>query len=241
MANMGQSGLRRWLSAILPSAGGSEVATARFLDQAALAQPAVALDLIAKEQLAVARRLPEYLDDIREDTRAQATATAGVQHTSTVSVLKQITRFTADLAGRTESAAITRQISQLTERAELLAQLGDSVRELADSMRDTMKSGTLGTLTAGMAEGLHVVLLSTVDSIESPDELTLEQLHHLTADRGELMESIRRSLLQGEHTLTLEEHQALFTSTRLFERIILLLRQLQTGLAPLHVVRRADL
>ena len=51
-------------------------------------------------------------------------------------------------------------------------------------------------------------------------------------DRGELMEGIRRSLLRGEHTLTLEEHQALFTSTRLFERIILLLRQLQTGLAP---------
>lgn len=43
---------------------------------------------------------------------------------------------------------------------------------------------------------------------------------------------IRRSLLRREHTLTLEEHQALFTSTRLFERIILLLRQLQTGLEP---------
>ena len=46
------------------------------------------------------------------------------------------------------------------------------------------------------------------------------------------MEGIRRSLVRGEHTLTLEEHQALFTSTRLFERIILLLRQLQKGLAP---------
>ena len=83
-----------------------------------------------------------------------------------------------------------------------------------------------------MAEGLHVVLLSTVDAIESPDQPNLEVLHHLTADRSELMEGIRRSLLRGEHTLTLEEHQALFTSTRLFERIILLLRQLQTGLAP---------
>jgi hypothetical protein len=46
------------------------------------------------------------------------------------------------------------------------------------------------------------------------------------------MDGIRRSLLRGEHTLTLEEHQALFTSTRLFERIILLLQQLQIGLGP---------
>jgi hypothetical protein len=146
-------------------------------------------------------------------------------------VLKQVTRFTADLAGRTDSVATTQQISRLAERTELLALLGDSLRELADGMRE-MTSGTLATLTAGMAEGLHAVLLSTVDAIESPDQANLEVLHHLTADRGEVMEGIRRALLRGEQTLTLEEHQALFTSTRLFERIILLLRHLQTGLAP---------
>lgn len=225
---------RRWFSAFLPSAREPEVAAARvfILDEAALAQPAVALELIAREQLAVARGLTQYLDDIREDTRGQTTVTAGVRHRSTVAVLKQVTRCTADLAGRTESVTTTQQISQLAERTELLALLGDSIRELADGMRDSLTSGALATLTAGMAEALHAVLLSTVDAIESPDTANLEVLHHLTADRGELMEGIRRSLLRGEQTLTLEEHQALFTSTRLFERIILLLRQLQTSLAP---------
>ena len=222
----------RWFSRFLPSARDPDVATARFLDEGALAQPAVALDLIAREQLAVAQGLPQYLDDIREETRAQATATAGVRHRSTVAVLTQVTRFTADLAGRAASVTITPQVSRLAERTELLALLGDSIRELADSMRDSMTSGALATLNAGMAEGLHVVLLSAVDAIESPDQANLEVLHHLTADRGELMEGIRRALLRGEQTLTLEEHQALFTSTRLFERIILLLRQLQSGLAP---------
>ncbi len=222
---------RRWFSAFLPSAREPAAATARFLNEEALAQPAVALDLIAREQAAVAQGLPQYLDAVREGTAA--TVTAGVQHRNTVAVLKQVTRFTADLAGRSGSVAITPQISQLTERTELLALLGDSIRELADSMRDSAASGALGTLTADMAEGLHVVLLSAVDAIESPDQANLDVLHHLTADRGEVMEGIRRSLLRGEQTLTLEEHQALFTSTRLFERIILLLRQLQTGLAPL--------
>ena len=222
----------RWFSRLLPSAGESDLAAGRFLDEGALAQPAVALDLIAREQLAVAQGLTQYLDDIREDTRGQTTATAGVRHRSTVAVLTQVTRFTADLAGRTESVTIAPRISQLAERTELLALLGDSIRELADSIRDSMKPGPLAALTAGMVEGLHAVLLSTVDAIESPDPANLEVLHHLTADRGELMEGIRRSLLRGEHALTLDEHQALFTSTRLFERIILLLRQLQTGLAP---------
>jgi phosphate:Na+ symporter len=232
MAGTRSSTLRRWLSGLLPSAHEPDVATAQFLDEKALAQPALALDLIAREQLAVAQGLARYLDDIREDTRAQTTATASAQHKSTVAVLKQVTRYTADLAGRTEPAAATHQISQLAERTEVLGLLGDSIRELADSMRDSMTSSTLAALSTGMADALHAVLLSAVDAIESPDQPNLEVLHHLTADRGELMESIRRSLLRGEQTLTIEEHQALFTSTRLFERIILLLRQLQTGLAP---------
>ena len=45
------------------------------------------------------------------------------------------------------------------------------------------------------------------------------------------MDGIRRALLQGEHTLTIDEHQTLFTSTSLFERIIRLLRRLQSVLA----------
>ena len=222
---------RRWFSAFLPSVSEPEMAAARVIDQAALAQPAVALDLVARAQLAVAQGLPKYLDDIREDTRAQATASAAVQHRHTLTALKEITRVAADLSARAESAAMTQQIAQLAERNGLLAMLGDSIRELADSMRDAPRAGALAALTADMAEALHVVLLSTIDAIESPDPSNLEVLDHLTADRSQLMEGIRRSLLRGEHTLTIEEHQALFTSTRLFERIILLLRQLHTGLS----------
>jgi Na+/phosphate symporter len=222
---------RRWFSAFLPSAREAPATPARFLDQAALSQPAVALELVAKEQLAVAHGLPQYLDDIREETRAQATASAETQHRHTVAVLAQIKRFTADLARRGESGHLLEQVSRLEERTELLALLGDSIRELAGTMRDAVTSTALAELTADMAEGLHVVLLSAIDAMESPDEHNLDVLHHLTAGRSRLMDDIRRSLLRGEHALTPEEHQALFTSTRLFERIILLLRMLQAGLA----------
>ena len=75
------------------------------------------------------------------------------------------------------------------------------------------------------------VLLTTADTMASPDEANLELLHHLTADRGHVMDGIRRALLQGEHTLTIDEHQTLFTSTSLFERIIRLLRRLQSVMA----------
>jgi len=46
------------------------------------------------------------------------------------------------------------------------------------------------------------------------------------------MEAIRRGFLRGEQTLSIDEHQALFTSTSLFERIIRLLRRLRAELGP---------
>ena len=109
--------------------------------------------------------------------------------------------------------------------------LSDSVCELTETIGRAGQSGPLATLTGNMAEGLHAVLLATADTMASPDEANLELLHHLTADRGDVMEGIRRSLLHGEQTLTIDEHQTLFTSTSLFERIIRLLRRLQSVLA----------
>jgi phosphate:Na+ symporter len=119
----------------------------------------------------------------------------------------------------------------MAERTELLRSLSDSVRELTETIRLAGQAGPLGTLTGNMAEALHAVLLAAADAMASPDEANLELLHHLTADRGEIMEGIRRSLLRGEQILTIDEHQALFTSTSLFERIIRLLRRLQALLA----------
>ena len=60
----------------------------------------------------------------------------------------------------------------------------------------------------------------------------LDRRHYPTADRGRLMEAIRRGFLRGEQTLSIDEHQALFTSTSLFERIIRLLRRLRVELGP---------
>jgi hypothetical protein len=82
-------------------------------------------------------------------------------------------------------------------------------------------------LTGNVAEGLHAALLAAADAMASPDDANLELLHHLTADRGQLMESIRRSLIRGEQTLSIDEHRTLFSSTSLFERIIRRLRRLQ--------------
>ena len=76
------------------------------------------------------------------------------------------------------------------------------------------------------------MLTTAAEAMATPHAANLELLHDLTADRSELMAAIRRALLRGAQTLSPDEHQVLFTSTSLFERVIRLLRRLRLVLGP---------
>jgi hypothetical protein len=223
---------RTWLRSVLQT-DANEQSRGRLgvLRDMAIVDPSKAIESIVKEQMSLAQRLPTYLDDIREEMRGGSGPGARALHNRTVAALKEIDRVTNQLTSRERNPARSLELSYLAERSELLRALSDSVCELTESIGGAPRSGPLGTLTANMAEGLHAVLLAGADAMTSPDDANLEMLHHLTADRGQLMESIRGSLVRGEQTLTIDEHQTLFTSTSLFERIIRLLRRLQAVLA----------
>ena len=197
------------------------------LKDLAVDNPARAIDAIAKEQLSVAQRLPEYLDEVREEMRSKSGPGARVLHNRTVAALKEIDRVTNQLTNRGHDLGPSLELSYVAERSELLRALSDGVCELTEAIAGAPRSGRLGTLTGDLAEGLHAVLLAATDAMASPDGANLELLHQLTTDRGQLMAGIRGSLVRGEQTLSIEEHQTLFTSRGLFERIIRLLRRLQ--------------
>ena len=218
---------RTWLRSVLQLAPSERAsATISLSRDHPIENSTTAIDLIAKEQLSIAQRLPEYLDEVREETRGTSATDARALHNNTVAALKEVEGFTERLSARDLNPSRSLELSRLAERSDLLRLLSDSVCELTETIRGAGQPGPLGMLTGNIAEGLHAVLLAAADAIANPDEANLELLHQLTADRGELMEAIRRSLLRGEQTLTIDEHQALFTSTRLFERIIRLLRRL---------------
>lgn len=196
-----------------PHDGAASPPRVSFLRDAATGNLSAAIESIAKEQLSLAQRLRDYLDEIREERQHASGPDARALHNGTVAALKEVDRVTHELSSRGHDAVRSFELSCLGERTELLRLLSDSVCELAETIGRGGRSGPLATLTGNMAEALHAVLLATADTMASPDEANLELLHHLTADRGHVMDGIRRALLQGEHTLTIDEHQTLFTST----------------------------
>ena len=221
-----------WLRSVLqPSMSEHSPQRISLLRDIDAGNPLAAIESMAKAQLSLVERLPEYLDDVREERQQTSGPGARALHDETVAALEEVDRITDQLSGGGDHRVKSFELSSLAERTELVRSLSDSVCELTETIRRAGQSGPLGTLTGDMAEALHAVLLSTADTMASPDEANLELLHHLTADRGQIMDGIRRALLRSEHTLTLDEHQALFTSTSLFERIIRLLRRLHSVMA----------
>jgi len=206
----------RWLQSVLGA-------------NAAPADPAAALDLAARELASLAERLPAYLDEVREETRATASARASALHRDSVQILQQVDRRLAAL-GDAASPAQRDRAADLSARSQLLRSLGDAVREQTEVIGRAGRSGEVAALSASLAEALHVILLTAADAIREPDAMNVEMLGQLTGDRNAVMDRIRQGLVRGERTLTVDEHHVLFTSTALFERIIRLLRRFQEGL-----------
>jgi phosphate:Na+ symporter len=191
--------------------------------------PEAALDLLRREQARLAALLPQYLDEVREDTRG-STVTCAALHESTGAALREMQGFTTRLVERSGGGRPAAPLERLRRRTDLLLSIGDSVRELTAVIGQAGTSGALYGLIAGITEGLHLVLLTAAEAVEHPTAPNRDVLHELTADRGGLMERIRQALLRGEQSLSLEDHQTLFTSTSLFERTIRLLRALAAAL-----------
>lgn len=216
---------RAWLQSFRSAPPQDDAVGLPFRDEGALADPAGAIALIGNEHVRLAERLPDYLDEVREETRNSAAVSASDLHRNTVAALAGMDRFAARLSARPLGPALSLALARRAEHAELLRSLSDAVRELTGVIRQAGPTGPLAGLMGNMAEALHAVLVTAAEVMASPDESNLALLHDLTADRGQVLEAVRGSLLRGEVTLSPDEHHVLFTSTSLFERIIRLLRR----------------
>ena len=82
----------------------------------------------------------------------------------------------------------------------------------------------LGRLLFALNESLHVILLVANDAVSSRDEIDMRLLFDLTSDRSAQMEKIRRQVMEVEE-VSPNDHNALYASTTLFERILWLTRR----------------
>lgn len=217
--------LYRLLEKTSPATQQEELSRPQFLYDQALAEPESALDLVEKEQLRLVRHLPELLDAVRDEVRSGAIVRPEILHAGWVEVSRETESFMAELVDQNDSRETLDRVLRQQGRHQLIVALEEVLFELAGVAEEARRTPDLRSFVSRLVEGLHAVLLSLVDTMENPEAGSCEFQVKITADRGDMVESVRRSFPRSEPGLPHLDQQRLFELTGLFERSIWLIRR----------------
>lgn len=216
-----------WLERLSPPTDEQDLSRPRYLSEEALEDPESALDLVEKEQLRLLGHLPEQVATVLPDTAATAPVPAGVLHRGVSAVAAETHSFLRDLAEREADRDTSRRVLALERRLALVSSLNETTHGFVETFSALRAGPAPGdAFVDNLAESLHTLLLSALDAARSGDPAETDLLLRMTADRGDLMERLRRNLLAGPRELDHRQKSHLFYLTSLFERAVWLLRQL---------------
>ncbi|HEX3730049.1 MAG TPA: Na/Pi symporter [Opitutaceae bacterium] len=220
----------RWLEKLAPATAEQDLAQPQFLNDQALEDPESALDLAEREQVRLLAHLPAQLDTVRPETAATAAVPAATLHRATIAVAGEVQAFLHELADRASDRGTSERVLALQSRQALILSLDETIFGFVGTVGELRpEAPAAAAFLENLGESLNTLLLTMLDALRSGDPTDRELLLGLTADRGELMERLRRNLSGGEQSLGHNQKAHLFYLTSLFERAVWLLRQL--GLA----------
>jgi len=219
------------LARLAPEAAVDVLARPRYLDEGALEDTEIAIDLVAREQARVVAALPALLDRARLDSAGAS----GLQHAEVrdalVALDGEIAGFLADLSAREGDHERGVVIAAAIARQQALIELVESVDAMAESVDRLPADSAARMLGGGLAEASDVVLGTLREWLERRDAADRELLDEMTADRGEQMESVRRNAAGAEFGSASDQATVLY-ATSMFERTVYLARRVAGGDPP---------
>lgn len=217
----------RWLEKLAPATDEQDLARPRFLDETALADPESALDLVDKEQARLFGYLLAQLDTVRVETAGTVTLPAATVYRAGMAVGAEIQTFLRELIEQSSDRATSERLLGLEQRQSSLGALNETIFHFVETT-GKLRAGTVlveGDFLDRLAESLNTLLLTAADAIRGTDRADLDLLLGLTADRGEMMERLRRTTMTDFPGGDAPFKSHLFYLTSLFERTVWLLRQ----------------
>ncbi|MBN2187696.1 MAG: Na/Pi cotransporter family protein [Dehalococcoidia bacterium] len=220
--------IHKLLVKLSPSTQEQDLSKLQFIHDQALGDPETAMDLVEKEHLRLIKRLPDYLESVRTEKTLEASPGYETIHNASTAVASEVESFLADLLNKNLSPATSGRGLNLQNRHSLIVSIEDNVYQMVQTIGHTKYSGALQNLIHSVTEGLHTVLLTTVDAMESSEESEVDLLISITEDRGSLIERIRKTYLKSEKALESQDKSILFYLTSLYERVVWLIRRWAT-------------
>jgi phosphate:Na+ symporter len=218
LAGLMHSWAPAWLARMSPQTPEEHLSRPMYLQAEVLLSPETALDLVALEQMRLARAVEQYMDA----ARGAATVKLEHMHASAQELNAHITTFLESLVNLPISTSLAAQCIAYQRKEETLRALEENVFLFAETLQHR-KQGL--ELAGRLVEALDTILLTALDALQTRQASDVELVVQLTDDRGGMMERLR-----SRHRLDeggdVGDTAALHYATTLFERNVWLLRQL---------------
>jgi phosphate:Na+ symporter len=192
----------------------------RYINQDALAAPETAILLAEKEHLRLAKRFPQYLDPLRQEQLGNGQEAPSVYHAAFLGIGERLTSFLRDALQRAASVELAEKLLNLRNRQDLLAVVEEDLLQQYEALRARPGGAKAAQLCAAIVEVLDTMLQTALAAAETGDREELALLAAMTADRGEMMERIRKKYLATEEEVTTEDRALILHVTHGFERIV---------------------
>jgi phosphate:Na+ symporter len=145
--------------------------------------------------------------------------------TAGIAVTRAMSRYLDSIMEAGPARADIERLMRLQHRAANLGTLFDSLDEFVAAARKSRQWASSGRVADQMIEAMHALLGALVDATASEDSTEQQLVLSMLGHRDELMERMRRRVLQENPDLPAEAQESLFATTMLFERIVWLARR----------------
>ena len=231
LCTAGFAPLVRLLERVSPPTKLQELSRPAFLVDEALVEPALAVELVGREERRLLDLLPTMLDDLRADA-GESAVPADVVKSAGVSVARAMAAYLEAILGADVERADRERVIRLQHRTSNIGALFEALDNFAAASRTARQWPSSGRVAEQMVEALHALLTALIDAVTSDDPADRELVLALLGHRDELMERIRQRVLREDPGMPAPAQEALFTATMLFERIVWLARQTTMLLVP---------
>ena len=210
-----------------------ELSEPEFLHAKVAESPETGLLLTEKEQTRLLKRLPLYIEYIR-DPIVRGKTSPEIYHQAFEDICIRIETALSEISGYSLSQADSEQLLLVTKSQEQLIGLERIVLKLVHILENHDLDTRAGALGVNIMESLDFIILTTIDAIESRDKGEIDDLSRITYDRTDLMEKFRRDYFNSEQELTRQERAFILDVTILFETAVQVLSRYGLLLNPVQ-------
>ncbi|MBF0265670.1 MAG: hypothetical protein HQL46_10390, partial [Gammaproteobacteria bacterium] len=202
-----------------PQTATERLSEPKFLYENAADSPETGLLLTEKEQQRLLKRLPMYIESLREDTSTKVESPSSY-HEAFVLISSRINQTLSQISRLGLNTDSSDELIRITKMQEQLQRFEDNVYQLTNEIARSDISPKARKLGNSIMESADFIMLTAIDAIESQQQSEIDMLSNFTQDRSAIMTKMRHNYFNSEHELSEADRNFVLDVTILFESMI---------------------